>query len=92
VDSPDCPVNAIVSVLMHSISEKCHALKTSEVWPLKANEIDIKKFTYEGIDALNNKKLFERVIPPAQTPPPNLPPLKSKRFFALKPLVKQSRQ
>ncbi|RKZ66118.1 MAG: hypothetical protein DRQ99_10630 [Candidatus Parabeggiatoa sp. nov. 3] len=40
------------------------------VLPIKANEKEIKQFIYEGIDALNQKKLFERVydIPAAQTP------------------------
>jgi len=57
-----------------SLAEEIAAINVMDfdtpVLPLKANEIDIKKFTYEGIDALNKNKLFERVyeIPPAQTP------------------------
>jgi type III restriction enzyme len=58
----------------NSLSEEIAAINvmnfaTPEL-PIKANETDIKKFIYEGIDALNKKKLFERVyeIPPAQTP------------------------
>lgn len=57
-----------------SLAEEIAAINVMDfatpVLPLKANEIDIKKFTYEGFDALNKKKLFERVyeIPAAQTP------------------------
>jgi len=57
-----------------SLAEEIAAINIMDfatpVLPLKANEIDIKNFTYDCIDALNKKKLFERVyeIPPAQTP------------------------
>jgi type III restriction enzyme len=57
-----------------SLAEAIAAINVMEfdtrVLPIKPNEKDIKKFIYEGIDALENKKLFERVyeIPAAQTP------------------------
>ena len=40
------------------------------ILPINANEITAKRFIYEGIDALDQQKLFERVyeIPAAQTP------------------------
>jgi len=57
-----------------SLAEEIAAINVMDfdtpVLPIKANEKEIKQFTYEGIDALNKKKLFERVyeIPAAQTP------------------------
>jgi type III restriction enzyme len=57
-----------------SLAEEIAAINVMDfdtpVLPIKANEKEIKQFTYEGIDALDKKKLFERVyeIPPAQTP------------------------
>ncbi len=58
----------------NSLAEAIAAINVMDfdtpVLPIKANEKEIKQFTYEGIDALNKKKLFERVyeIPAAQTP------------------------